>query len=357
MKRECYRNNNKLKGNISIPIVLEETTRITKGDDIIESVSLFDNKLFVSVETYVVCFDINSKKILWEKEIASESYAPVAMDNGKIYAYIEDRLSCLDVNNGDILWQGEDEDYLLGASENYLYCREPNTVICRSKENGDEVWRSNIHSSFNWLAADDDLVVLQGVDGFHVCEESTGNVLWAAKTDEWLKHYFPNKTYGSDILGPLIDGIFYVGFEGGLLAAISAKNGEMLWGYELKQPDRPNTMIYDNGKIYFNIDQGWVTRNYLTCVDAKTGELITQTEENFSPFGCRGLLSVGKYILGGMGQYLSFFDTEKQEFVYQYKHKKKVNMFGNIMFAFDDQLVSYNNDSKEIFWFRSVPPK
>jgi hypothetical protein len=121
----------------------------------------------------------------------------------------------------------------------------------------------------------------------------------------------------------------------------------------MEKPDHPMTVICVGDKLFFDVHQGWDTRNYLTCLDIETGKLISQTSENFSPFGGRSPILVGKYILEGCGQYLSFYDTEKLEFVYQFKHKKKINMFGTISHACGDQLITYNNASKEIYWFKS----
>ena len=355
MEKEHYRNHKVYKGNISYPIMLDKIVKIEEGIDLIESFTFFENRIYASSETYLVCYDALTKEIVWEKrDLCDENYAPVGIENGRLFAYINNHPSCLNSETGDILWQCEEEHYLLGASDNYLYCRESDTVICRGKHQGNEIWRLTTHGALNSVAAEDGIVLIDGFEGYHVCEEETGKVLWEERRDHFLNQYFNGKNYGLfAILGPLVNGVFYVGFEGGLLVAIDARTGELKWGYELEKPDQPDTIICKADKLFFDIDQGFLTRNYLTCLDIKTGKLISQTIENFSPFGGRSPILVGKYILEGCGQYLSFYDTEKLEFVYQFKHKKKINMFGSISHACEDRLITYNNASKELYWFKS----
>ena len=365
MTKNLYRNNRCVSAELSWPIQLEEVTPIQPEKDFRIDVKVVENKLYgASVSRdYMFCMDIDSRVICWEKRGVNVQrvYCPVDGENGRVYCAINSCPACLDVETGQEIWKINKAEFLLQASSKYLYCRDLEAdnipVVCRSKETGEVVWRKEkIHGYLGNLMSENGIVLLQGGEGIHVCRESTGEVLWDIDENSWRNSHFPERKFRDYIaLGPLVNGVFFVGFDPGLLAAFQIETGELLWFNDLKSYLTPHIIIHHKEKLYFDKFQGWGTDNHLTCVDAQSGELYFRTDENFTPEGTYFPLIVNDYLVAGGGNHLSFFDLNKREFVWRYKPKIKKNVaaFSNDLFVYKDLLISYSSSRREIYWFRS----
>ena len=356
-----------VSGQLKPPLIFDGETKVTKGGSLLSPLSIFNGRLFASSKNYLVCYDLESSDIIWQREEKSMIGNPKAGEKNRIYLYLSNGPACLDARTNQVIWSGSGapNEWIVSESEKTIFYIdndiEPEPLICRSKSTGKEIWRLiETHGFPSKVAIEREVVVIMGSKGFHVCKEPTGELLWDATNEEWLKKYFPDRSFGHCTMGPLIDGVLYVGYDGdtgGLLVAIEIESGKIYWSYELEKPHCPATIIFSGDKLYFSIDQGWGSNNYLSCVDAKSGRLIYQTEENITVAGCVNPIMVNNYFIGGMGQYLSFFDIERREFVWRYKHKKKKSIFGGAICVYNDQLITYDNSEKEIYWFRCKPQK
>lgn len=357
---EQYRNNALYLDSELMPeLCVCNITEVQSGDDFIDGISIIEDHLYVSANEVLICYEITKKEEKWSIKFDSETYTPIDGGAGKILLPLDTGVVCLDAVSGEKLWQVEADEFPKKTSQNYIYMRgdyeEPEPVVCRLKKDGTVKWiLKGLHGAFNLTAAENGLVVLQGFEGFHTCVEDNGEVLWHDTRAGWLKKCFPNKKYGPFAsMGPLINGLLFVGFRGGLLVAIEAKSGVLVWAYELDIPDCPMTILYKDNKVIFNIDQGWGKNNYLTCLCANTGKCLFKSTENITPVGCGPLIAVDRYVIGGNGPYLTFFDTEKMEFSYRYKYENKENAFSGNMIPTKDQLITFNGELKKIYWFKN----
>ncbi len=102
----------------------------------------------------------------------------------------------------------------------------------------------------------------------------TGELLWTATG--MTRNTIPNPVYS--------DGILYLasGFRGSAMMAIDPSKAKgditgtdaVLWSYNQDTPYTPNLLLM-NGKLYFLR----VNNGFLTCLDAKTGEVIYSKEK------------------------------------------------------------------------------
>jgi outer membrane protein assembly factor BamB len=356
---EHTRNNRLYDSKLRPPLELHATTDISEGDDYIDDFFIDGKQLYLSANELIICFDIIDRRRIWSTQCRDETYAPIDERMGKVIVPMDTGVVCLNRNDGNIVWDIEADEFPKRTSDKHIFLRgdykDPEPVVCRSKINGEVQWiLEGLHGSYNWAAIENGIAVFQGFEGFHTCKEDTGDVLWHDTRKDWLEKHFAGKKYGPlATMGPLIDGKLFVGFEGGLLVSINVINGDLLWEFELAQPDCPLTIIHISGKLFFNIHQGWGKNNYITCVCANSGKLIYQSKDNITPAGCSYLFATNDYIIGGNGPYISFFDIHSMEFVWQYKHGSKENVFDGTMIPADDQLITFNRETKKIYWFKS----
>ena len=257
-------------------------------------------------EFRVVLVDRNSGDIIWQKTVAEElpqesthelgswaSNSPCT-DGEFIYAYFGSRgLFCLDWD-GNIIWQrdfGQLQKHMSfgeGASpflyedkifvqwdhegDSYLYCIDAKT--------GKDVWKLERDEGTSWATPlvvrvnGKPQVITSATTNVRGNDLETGDLIW--QTTGLTRNVIPNPIY--------YNGILYVmsGFRGSALQAIDLKNAKgdisqteaVLWRYDQDTPYTPQPLVM-NGKLYFLR----VNNGFLTCVDAKTGEVIYAKEK------------------------------------------------------------------------------
>jgi outer membrane protein assembly factor BamB len=351
-----YGNNPFFEAGIKYPLLSNGDCVIEEGHMLLSGFQVFEGRLFADARTYLVCIDLETKKELWSKKCEKIKIPVVGFDN-KIWLY-DGSPACYDAEIGSLIWKIQSKEYPMRASARSLFCRDmlndTSIVICRSLETGAEKWRIKANGSFNKAASEKDIVVIEGMDGLHVCREESGEILWSAKYEEWIKQILDWKSFGPLVfLGPLVNGIFYLGFKGGGVSAINAETGEPIWTNDLNHSDTPHRIIYIQEKIFFSIDQGFGDRNYLTCLDASSGKLLFSSKGNVTPLGCKSLIAANKFIIGGSGAYLSFFDIDKMDYVWRFKHERKEDCFNGAIIASDNYLITCNISLKKIYWFKT----
>lgn len=329
-----------------------------EGMDGVLLMNSFNDMLFVSESNYFACIDFESGGIAWEKRSDSFVGWPVGAEGDVVYATIDDTPACLDKNTGDIRWKIEKNEALMGASENFLFSIsgeiDENWLRARSKKDGSPVW--TFDGAFGMpsklVSANGIAIISASGKGIHALKEESGELLWEFRYKDFHeKHNTGAVLSRIGLMGALIDGILYFSQDEDLLFAVDAASGELLWQFSSGTPTKPLYPLHKDGRLYFHLNQSASTHNCLFCVDPKTGKKIFQTEENFTPRGCNNPIIAGKYLLGGNNQYLSFFDLEKEEFVWRYKDRKKRNIFGGTMFPRKDRLVCCRGNT--LFWFKS----
>lgn len=366
--KELYRNNQLYESVIRPPIASIGTTKIPHEGKYGGRYTAFEGIAFLVTGGFLYAIDIQLQKVLWKMKKEGIGWIIEGIEN-RLYLTHQKRPSCLESNSGEIIWQYGEEGYVSHTSENWVYCglekSEQWYISCHSKSDGKKVWELPDPFSSNSFMVERDVGVIGSRSGVFAIEASTGKVLWSTEENEWLEKNFPDNAeifkipmYDGPTIeknfGPLIDGIFYAGYnnrKGGKLVAVSALTGEKVWDCTVKE--YPKRIIFSGGKLYFNYFQGRGSVNHLGCVDAATGEHLYEIEENFTPAGCHNPIISNNYFIGGAGPYLSFFDLDKKEFAWKYKQKKKKDIFSGNIYVYKDHLVGYMMEEDELYWFQS----
>lgn len=256
-------------------------------------------------EFKVILVDRDNGEIIWQKTVAREfpvegthelgswaSNSPIT-DGERIYAYFGSRgIYCLDFD-GNILWQkdfGQSEKHMsFGEGDSpFLYKdrlfvlwdhQGESFIVALDAKTGNEVWRKDRDEVTSWSTPlvievnGKPQVITSAPNQVRSYDFDTGEIIWTSTG--MTRNVIPNPVYA--------DGILYVmsGFRGSALQAIDpakAKgdiNGTLaiLWTYDQDTPYTPNPVLM-NGKLYFLR----VNNGFLTCLDAKTGEVIYAKE-------------------------------------------------------------------------------
>lgn len=257
-------------------------------------------------EFRVVLVDRGTGKIIWQTTVARElplegthelgswaSNSPCT-DGEFIYAYFGSRgIHCLDFE-GNIVWQkdfGQLEKHMsFGEGESpFLYKDRlfilwdhngDSFIVALDKKTGREVWKADRDEGTSWstpLVVEVNgrpQVITSATNQVRSYDYESGDIIWTSTG--MTRNVIPNPVHAG--------GILYVmsGFRGSALQAIdlSRAKGEIngtpaiLWTYDQDTPYTPNPLLMD-GKLYFLR----VNNGFLTCLDAKTGEVVYAKEK------------------------------------------------------------------------------
>lgn len=276
----------------------------------------------------VLCLDLASGKILWEKQVhegkpfsgahMKNSYAsetPVVEEN-RVYALFGNvGLWCLD-HDGNIVWTKEMTPHATRASwgtasspalhKHRLYLQNDNeedsALIALDTKTGEEVWRtpreekSNWSTPFVWENEQRTEIVTVGRNQSR-SYDLDGKLLWSFGGNSKIVISTPYAADGllyltSGYVGDKVRPIFAVrpGATGDIsLAEGQTSNDFIVWSQPQGAPYNPSTLVYD-GRLYVLYDGGM-----FGCFNAATGEQIFERERipearNFtaSPWAANG---------------------------------------------------------------------
>ena len=257
------------------------------------------------LEYRVLLIDRNTGSVLWDRSVARElphegthelgswaSNSP-ATDVEHIFAYFGSRgLYCLDFE-GNVVWQkrfgqsqkhmsfGEgDSPFLYGDRIFVLWDHQGESfIVALDKRTGEELWRADRDEITSWssplvVEVNGRLqVVTNAPNQVRSYDFETGEVVWFSTG--MTRNVIPNPLYAN--------GILYVmsGFRGSALQAIDIAKAKgditgsnaILWTYNQDTPYTPNPVLLDNKLYFLRVNNG-----FLTCLDAKTGEVYYSKE-------------------------------------------------------------------------------
>ena len=249
---------------------------------------------------HLLCLDVNSGKLLWQKSIADDStkdkfatwgtakagYASssAAVDDSGVYVLFGATGVVAFNHNGDQKWRkfcGDDVvDYPAGNSPiifkelvivNASY--EGGDLIAFNKADGSEAWRQEgITQAWNTpivykSANGDDELAVSAINEIRAVDPRTGKLRWKCTgVDEY-------------VCPSLIaqDGVLYTigGKKGVAIAVRSGGEGDVTETHKLWQADKGSNVsspVYHNGYLFWAKEKGGV----VYCVNAETGKVVYQ---------------------------------------------------------------------------------
>ncbi len=369
---EQQRGNARFNENLNLPISLTHTEEITAGDGLLRAARKCGNRVIANRVGYLACFEAHSRELLWSLE-SPGLRCQLSGYGDELYALgSREWLAQFDPETGRDIWRtclDGDIEAIKQVTSSVLFTvqrTDDNHILhARSKDEGHLLWSCEKDESgnFSTVLSERGIIVVETSLGCRAFDEESGEQLWAFKFDAWLQKYIPHlDTSQTVMLHLLVDGQFYLGINGGYVAALDATTGQTRWIYEVELPasfsDRialrnPMTLIQRNDELLFTINQGRGDRNYLTILNAEDGSQVYLGDANITPRGCFNPVIVGQNFIGASGSHLSVFDIDRKEYIWNYEVPKKQPIFLAPIVPLENGLVTFNNQTNSLYWFES----
>jgi outer membrane protein assembly factor BamB len=291
---------------------LPTTWNVNTGENIIwktkipehgyNSPVIWQDKLFLSgasgTKRVIYCIDINTGKILWEREANNISGSPatppkttedtglaaatLAVDNERVYAIFGTGDIIAFDFEGNRVWArnlgvpsnhyGHSSSLIVWAGKVFVQydTQAGSKVMALSTTTGNILWQTARSDDVSWsspiIAKVDGKfqLILLSLPGFSGYDINTGQQLWYVEC-------MSGEVGTSPAFG---DGLVYAGNEYAKLVAVDPKTGEIVWedNYYLPEVSSP---VYHDGLLYIATSYAVVA-----CFDAKTGEFIWEYDAN-----------------------------------------------------------------------------
>jgi outer membrane protein assembly factor BamB len=220
-------------------------------------------------------FNASNGKLLWRSSGTSTQgeYATLFVENGVVFAYV-DRLNAYKVSDGTLLWQSQGaEAPLSGPNGTYsdllvtqesVYAATTDGLAAYRTENGSQLWhvaaRSGLDQFLEITLANGVIYASQG-NGASALDASTGKQLWRYQTGDravgflapltdsdtlYISNFMSGlvaldihtgslswqaQAGGNGIRPTLADGTLFVGDGEGVITAVRAISGTILWRF------------------------------------------------------------------------------------------------------------------------------
>ncbi len=227
--------------------------RLWQSSDHLAILDMIDGIVYASLDNNFEALQASTGAVLWRTKLdGSPFYAPFIVNNGVLYLVatnISYESASAPAHNGGYALQV----YTAAASLQKMVPEKKATssLYALRASDGTVLWH---YKGNNTNGLQQSMTVVGGVvyaataisssEGYvYALQGSTGALLW-------------NYAAGSQVSDMAVDnGLLYAGVNGGLLVALRANNGSVLWRY---QSDGSNfgTPIVDNGSVYVGADNG-----------------------------------------------------------------------------------------------------
>jgi hypothetical protein len=234
------------------------------GGDIHSTPAVSDNMVyFGSYDNSVYAIDASTGTLVWRVQISDHVQSSPAVANGVVYIASSDaNVYAFNATNGELLWSFPTHSGDIGASPAVV-----NGIVYIS-DNGGEVWALNAYTGaaiWKFSAGDtaySSPAVVNGVvyvggdtlaDGaVYALDASSGAKLWSFSASNLWVYSSPSVANGVVYVGSYDHDATDIGVNNGLLFALDASTGKMLWSYPvgtevLDSPIVANNVVYAGG--------------------------------------------------------------------------------------------------------------
>ncbi len=210
---------------VSSPVVTDERVFVGTGTN------FFDWELDREL-TRLLCLDLQSGHLLWEKEAPIYVFSSAAvLDN--IVFFTSAQLEAVDIDSGKEIWYYHPSELDLMSDpiivRGIVIASGHDGIVAADVNSGEVVWKTGPETGVSSLATDGKKLV--GVSAALVClDADTGTILWEDQSWNEEGNYPPDFPLSSN---PAIgrDRI-YVGRIDGFLYCINLEDGTLLWKYQ-----------------------------------------------------------------------------------------------------------------------------
>jgi outer membrane protein assembly factor BamB len=218
-------------------------------------------------------FNANNGKLLWHSSgTSARGDATLFVENGVVFAYVNGLYAYM-ASNGTLLWQSQGAQPLSGPNGTYsdllvtqgsAYADTNDGLTAYGTENGSQLWHVPVDSSLGQLmeiTLANNVIYATQADGASALDARTGKLLWSYKANRQFSGFLAPLT-GSDTLyisnfmsglvaldihtgnlrwqaqaggngirPILVDGILFIGGGDGVITAVRARDGKILWRF------------------------------------------------------------------------------------------------------------------------------
>ncbi len=214
---------------VSSPVVTDERVFVGTGTN------LFDFELDREL-TRLLCLDLQSGHLLWEKESRSYVLSSAAILDNTVF-FTSEQLEAVDIDSGKEKWYYHPSGWQLMSDptivENIVVFANPDGIMAAEVNSGELVWEIKLEAGSSSLATDGKKLV--GVSTALLClDADTGTILW--EDQSWNEEgncpadfpLSPSPTIARDKI--------FVGRIDGFLYCINLEDGIVLWKYQTGGP-------------------------------------------------------------------------------------------------------------------------
>jgi len=240
----------------------------------------------------ILLYDLNDKKLKWNKKIAYQTSSLQQFSKTMIYTTIN-KSYCLDIDNGNELWKVKNDIYFVDPKYNIGIGYRFKSLSGNTKEleginlkNGNEIWKKELNREYAWnglfYTNDSTLVVVAA--GLHSINIRNGSG-WDYNTITGQKDY--KETIAKNVAGAalgLITGVSVLSTGHNLvrdivsnvlvdslnvylaskeqLAKIDKHTGEVIWNHPFPKDLPSKSSIFMNDSLVFMINKGYAFMGY-----------------------------------------------------------------------------------------------
>jgi len=220
-------------------------------------------------------FNASDGKLLWRSSgtFTQAAHATLLVENGVVFAYV-DRLYAYKASDGTLLWQSQGASQpLSGPNGTYsdllvtqgsAYADTNDGLTAYSTGNGSQLWHVSVDSSlgqFLEITLANGIIYATQADGASALDAHTGKLLWSYKAHRQFSGFlaplidsdtlyisnfmsglvaldihtgnlrWQDQVGGNGIRPTLIAGTLFVGGGDGVIAAVRASDGKILWRF------------------------------------------------------------------------------------------------------------------------------
>ncbi len=272
----------------------------------------------------LVGLDPNTGEEKWRVKTGEPVFSTPHVDDGVVYFGSADHhVYAVDATTGDVKWKRKTEGGVFAgpavAQGLVVIPSVDKTIYGLDVATGEVKWTLPVDGMVQSKCATDGTRVFIGDwnNTLRAIDAAKGEQLWAVKMGRTAKGIIATP-YSPAISSPAVgDGKVYVTTNDGVLHALDAKSGQMIWEWWEKDKNKlgySGPLFHDN-RIYVAIgDEG---RTF--CLDAKKGELIWSCDTASVIYDSSFAFAGGNVFIGNVSGQFNAIDAQSGKLVWRYR--------------------------------------
>ncbi|NPA35698.1 MAG: PQQ-binding-like beta-propeller repeat protein, partial [Chlorobi bacterium] len=264
----------------------------TSGFLTVQLRGLSKNDKWLKNKGYILLYDLNEKKLKWNKKVNFQTSYLQQFNNTMIFT-VANKSYLLDINTGNELWEVKnnivfaDPDYNIGIGYRFNGSTGySNKLQGLDMKNGKIIWEKELNSEYGWndLFYTNDSTLMIVAAGLHSINIKNGKG-WDYETITGKKDY--TETIATNVAGAalgiltgtfvtatghnlvhdavsnvIIDSLYIYFSSAEQLAKINKNSGEVIWKYSFPKKFASKSTIFVEDSLIYMINNGYAFMGY-----------------------------------------------------------------------------------------------